>query len=84
MAITISLSPSIEARLQARAEQQGQDINTLAAELLTQLIEWEQQDTEEAIAGIQRGLDDFARGQARSFRDFATEQRHKYGLRVQS
>jgi len=84
MAITISLSPSIEARLQARAEQQGQDINTLAAELLTQLIEWEQQDTEEAITGIQRGLDDFATGQARSFRDFATEQRHKYGLRVQS
>jgi predicted transcriptional regulator len=84
MPITISLSPDIEARLHARAEQQGQDVNTLAAELLTQLIEWEQQDTEEAIAGIQRGLDDFVTGQARTFQDFATEQRQKYDLPTES
>ena len=84
MAITISLAPDIEARLHARAAQQGQNINTLAAELLTQLIEWEQQDTEEAIAGIQRGLDDFATGQARSFQDFANEQRQKYDLPPES
>lgn len=80
MAITIFLTPDIEAKLHARAEQQGQDVNTLAAELLTQLIEWEQQDTEEAIAGIQRGLDDFAASRSRSFQDFATEQRQKYDL----
>lgn len=80
MAITIFLTPDIEAKLHARAEQQGQDVNTLAAELLTQLIEWEQQDTEEAIAGIHRGLDDFAAGRSRSFQDFATEQRQKYDL----
>ncbi|MEB3230127.1 MAG: hypothetical protein VKJ64_03895, partial [Leptolyngbyaceae bacterium] len=79
-----SLTPEIEAKLHARAMQQGQDVNTLAAELLTQFIEWEQQDTEEAIAGIQRGLDDFATGQARSFQDFATEQQRKYDLPTES
>jgi len=80
MAITVSLNPDIEAKLYAKAKQQGQDINTLAAELLTQLIEWEQQDTEEANAGIQHGLDDFAAGRSRSFQDFAAEQRQKYDL----
>lgn len=80
MAFTISLSPDIEARLQAKAKLQGQDINTLAAELLTQLIQWEQQDTEEAITGIQQGLTNFVAGRSRDFQDFVTEQHQKYDL----
>jgi predicted transcriptional regulator len=80
MAITVSLNPDIEAKLYAKAQQQGKDINTLAAELLTQLIEGEQQDTEEAIAGIQHGLEDFAMGRARSFQDFAADQQQRYDL----
>ncbi len=80
MALSVSLSPDIEAKLYAKAKQQGQDINTLAAELLTQLIEWEQQDTEEAIAGIQQGLDEFAAGRSRSFQEFVNEQQQKYNL----
>ena len=80
MALTIVLNPDIEAKLYARAERQGRDVNMLAAELLTQLLEWEQQDTEEAISGIQLGLDDFAGGRSRAFQDFAREQRQKYDL----
>ncbi|PZD71053.1 hypothetical protein C1752_08256 [Acaryochloris thomasi RCC1774] len=80
MVLTISLRPEIEAQLQAKAADQGQDINMLATELLTQLLEWEQQDIEEAIAGIQQGLNDFTAGHSRPFQDFAEEQRRKYDL----
>ena len=80
MSIVISLSPEIEAKLYAKAAQQGQDISLVAAELLVRILEWELQDSEEAIAGIQRGLDDFEVGRFRSFQEFAMEQRHKYNL----
>ncbi|MGF1603197.1 MAG: hypothetical protein ACFCU8_14470 [Thermosynechococcaceae cyanobacterium] len=80
MVVTISLRPEIEAQLKAKAADQGQDINILATELLTQLLEWEQQDTEAAIARVQQGLDDFTEGRSRSFETFADEQCHKYDL----
>lgn len=80
MVLTISLRPEIEAQLKAKAADQGQDINSLAAKLLTQLLEWEQQETEEAIAGIQEGLDDFAAGRSHPFQAFADKQRRRYGL----
>jgi len=43
-------------------------------------LEGELQDSTEAIAGIQHGLDDFAAGRSRSFEKFASEQRHKHNL----
>ena len=78
MAILISLSPEIEARLRAKADQQGQDVSLVAAELVARVLEWEAQDSEEAIEGIQGGLDDFEAGRFRSFHEFAEEQRRKY------
>ncbi|MDY6782984.1 MAG: hypothetical protein SW833_10625 [Cyanobacteriota bacterium] len=39
--------------------QQGQDISIVAAELLARVLEWELQESEEAVAGIQHGLDNF-------------------------
>ena len=80
MNIVISLSPEVEARLRKKAEQQGQDVSIVAAELLANVLEWETQDSQEAIAGIQRGLDDFEAGRFRSFDEFAEEQRRKYDL----
>lgn len=58
MTIVVSLSPELEARLRQKAVQQGQDVSLLAAELLTTVLEWEIQDSEDAIKGIQQGLDD--------------------------
>jgi hypothetical protein len=49
-------------------------------ELLTTLLEWETEETKEAIKGIQRGLTDFELGNYRSFDDFAEEQTKKYNL----
>lgn len=80
MVLIVSLRPEIEAQLQAKAANQGQDINALATELITQLLEWEQQDTEEAVARIQQGLNDFTAGRSRPFQHFAQEQRCKYDL----
>jgi predicted transcriptional regulator len=84
MSIVISLSPEVEARLREKAAQQGQDISLVAAELLARILEWEFLDSQEAVAGIQRGLDDFEAGRFRSFDEFAQEQRRKYNLPVDS
>ena len=82
MAISIALDPKAEALLRELAARQGQDISLVAAELLTRILAWEQQDSQEAIQGIQVGLDDFEAGRFRSFSEFAEEQRHKYNLPV--
>ena len=80
MAILISLPPDLEAKLQAKAERQGQDIAVVAADLLSDMLEWDDDDTEAAIQGIQRGLEDFEAGRFRDFSDFAAEQQRKYDL----
>jgi len=84
MAIVITLSPELEALLRDKAAQRGQDINFVASELLANILVWEAQDSEEAVKGIQQGLDDFEAGRFRSFQNFAEEQRHKYNLPTDS
>lgn len=84
MAIVVTLSPEVEARLREKAAQKGQDVSLVAAELLAKILEWETQDSEEAVEGIQRGLDDFEAGRFRYFHEFAEEQRRKYNLPVDS
>jgi predicted transcriptional regulator len=74
MSIIVSLSSEIETRLREKAIQQGQDASLVAAELLARILDWEVQDSEEAVADIQQGLDDFEAGRSRSFQDFAEEQ----------
>ncbi|MDZ8242296.1 MAG: hypothetical protein RMZ69_35045 [Nostoc sp. ChiQUE01a] len=84
MSIVISLSPELEALLRDKAARQGQDVSLVASELLTSLLEWEVQESEEAIKGIQQGLDDFEAGRFRSFNDFAEERHRKYDLPTDS
>ena len=84
MSIVITLNPKLEALLHNRASKQGQDVNFIASELLTIILNWEEKDSEEAIKGIQSGLNDFESGRFRSFQDFAEEKRHKYNLPANS
>ncbi|MEI1377852.1 hypothetical protein PQG02_07685 [Nostoc sp. UHCC 0926] len=84
MAIVVSLSAELEARLREKAAQQGQDVSFVAAQLLEAVLEWEVEDSEAAIKGIQQGLEDFEAGRFRSFDDFADEQRRKYNLPADS
>lgn len=80
MTINVALSPEVEARLLERASREGKDVSVVAAELLASVLEQEAQDYQEAVEGIQRGLDDFESGRFRAFQDFAEEQRRKYDL----
>lgn len=80
MSIVITLTPELEALLRDKAARQGQDISLVASELLTSVLEWEAQESQEAVKGIQQGLDDFDAGRFRSFHEFAEEQRRKYSL----
>jgi len=80
MTIVINLTPELEERLRKKATDRGQDISLVATELLASILEWEAQDSEEAIRGIQRGLDDFEAGSFRSFDEYANEQRFKHNL----
>ncbi|MBW4677319.1 MAG: hypothetical protein KME52_25960 [Desmonostoc geniculatum HA4340-LM1] len=80
MTIIVTLTPELEARLRDKAARQGQDVSLVASELLANVLEWETQYSEEAIKGIQQGLDDFEAGRFRSFHEFAGEQHRKYNL----
>lgn len=84
MAIIVTLRPELEALLLDKAAQRGQDVSLVASELLASALEWEEQDSEEAIKVIQQGLNDFEAGRFRSFQDFAEEQRYKYELPADS
>jgi hypothetical protein len=80
MTIFVTLSPELELLLCKRATQSGQDVSFFASELLANALAWEEQDSQEAVSGIQQGLQDFEMGKSRSFDDFAEEQRRKYNL----
>ncbi|PMB47956.1 hypothetical protein CEN40_07760 [Fischerella thermalis CCMEE 5205] len=80
MTIVVTLTPELEARLRDKAARQGQDVSIVASELLANVLEWETQDSEEAIKCIQQGLYDFEAGRFRSFHEFADEQCRKYNL----
>ena len=84
MSIVVTISPELEALLRDKAARQGQDINLVASALLASVLGWEVQDSEEAVKGIQQGLNDFEADRFRSFHEFAEEQRRKYNLPADS
>jgi len=84
MSIVVTLNPKLEALLHSRATKQGQDVDLVVSELLASILDWEEKDSEEAIKGIQTGLDDFESGRYRSFQDFSEEHRHRYNLSANS
>lgn len=80
MAIVINLSPEIETILREKATRQGRDISIVASEMLAKVIEGEVKYIEDAVAGIQRGSDNFDISRFRSFDEFVREQQCKYNL----
>jgi hypothetical protein len=84
MPLTLNLPPKIEALLRQRAENSGQDIASVALAILAFGLSFDESDFFEALEGIQRGLDDFERGQFSSLEEFVTKQNRKYGLSLEA
>ena len=63
--MTVTIAPEVEAKLQAKVTRDGDDMNSVVNRLLIAALEWDALDREEAIAGIQRGLDVGATGHVR-------------------
>jgi hypothetical protein len=78
MTLVVNLSPELEEQLREKAIRQGQDINTVASELLASILIEEAQDDPKAVKVIQQGLDDFSTGKFRSFDEYTDEQCQKY------
>ena len=75
--MTITIDPEIEARLRQQAEREGQEMEPLVNRLLATAMEWEAFDREEAIAGIQRGLEASDAGRVRPAADVFHDIRKK-------
>jgi predicted transcriptional regulator len=84
MTLTLNLPPDIETLLVQRAERTGQELSSLAIALLSVGLSSEGDDFFDAVAGIQRGLNDFEAGQFSSLEDFVAEQNQKYGLKLEA
>lgn len=63
--MTVTIAPEVEAKLQAKVTRDGDDMDSVVNRLLAVALEWDALDREEAIAGIQRGLDAGAAGHVR-------------------
>ena len=77
---TIPLRPDRQAELEEFARQRGKTPADALDEALATYLEWEQQDFEEAVRGIQQGHDDVKTGRTRPSNEFLRDIRQKNGL----
>lgn len=80
MTLLIELAPEVETKLRRKAVREGQDTGTIAHTILAEALAWEEQDQEEAAAGIERGQRDVESGRERRLAEFVAEQREKHGF----
>lgn len=80
MTITLDLEPEMEARLRDKAERQGQDAGAVVKALIAEALECEAQERAETVAGIERGLQDFAQGRSRSHEELFNDKRVRFNL----
>jgi predicted transcriptional regulator len=80
MTITIELDPELSVWLQEKAAQEGREADAVAAALLAEVRECEDQDRAEAVEGIRRGLADFEAGRFRPLEEVIAEKQTRYDL----
>lgn len=68
MSIVLELEQELEDQLRARAARQGRRTEVVARELLADALRWEKEDSEQAVAGVKRGLSEVAAGRERPLR----------------
>ena len=76
----IPLKPERRAQLEEYAQRHGQDPAAALDEALGTYLEWERQDSEEAVEGIRRGHEDVTTGRTRPASEFLADMRRKHDL----
>jgi predicted transcriptional regulator len=76
----VPLAPERRAQLEEYAQRHGQDAASALDEVLAAYLEWERQDSEEAVEGISRGHEDVKTGRTRPASEFLAEMRRRYDL----
>ena len=77
---TIPLKPERQAELEEFAPRRGKTPADALDEAIAAYLEWERQDFEEAVRGIQQGYDDVKAGRTRPADQFLSDMRQKRGL----
>jgi predicted transcriptional regulator len=76
----IPLKPERRAQLEEYAQRHGQDTASALDEVLAAYLEWERQDSAEAVEGIRRGYEDVKAGRTRLASEALAEMRRKHDL----
>jgi predicted transcriptional regulator len=76
----IHLSPEREAQLHAYARRHGQEPGAALDEILSEALEADWKDYQEAVEGIRRGYADAQAGRSRPASEFINELRAKHGF----
>jgi predicted transcriptional regulator len=74
------LTPERKAQLDDYAERHGQDPVAALDNVLTDYLDWERQDFEQAVEAIGAGYEDVKNGCTRPAEEFLDELRRKYGF----
>ena len=77
---TIPLKPERMAQLEDYAHRHGQDPAVALDAVLAEYLDWEQQDYQQAVEGIQRGFADLKAGRTEPAEQAFEKLREKHGL----
>lgn len=75
----IPVKPERIAQLEDYAQRHGQDTATALDEVLSAYLEWERQDFQEAVEGIQEGYEDIKAGRTQPAGEVFKDLREKHG-----
>jgi hypothetical protein len=74
------VKPERKAELEEYARRHAQDTTTALDDVLAAYLEWERQDYEEAVQGIQQGYDDVRTARTQPANETFDELRLKHGF----
>jgi predicted transcriptional regulator len=76
----IPLTPERRAQLEEYAQRHGQEPAAALDEALAAFLEWERQDSEEAVEGVRKGYQDVIAGRTRPASEFLADMRRKHEI----
>ena len=76
----IPLKPERKAQLEEYAKRRGQDAAAALDDALGAYLDWERQDSAEAVESIRHGYDDVKAGRTRPASEFLSDLRRKHDL----